>query len=60
MDTVYIRVRRLPTAMQITGLNKMYEFKRHILLNERTDSDLIVAKLFVLTRNDCVALPYPT
>jgi len=27
---------------------------------KRTDSDLIVAKLFVLTWNECVALPYPT
>jgi len=27
---------------------------------ERTDSDLIVAKLFVLTWNDFVALPYHT
>jgi len=27
---------------------------------ERIDGDLIVAKLFVLTWNDCVALPYPT
>jgi len=27
---------------------------------KRTYSDLIMAKLFVLTWNDCVALPYPT
>jgi len=26
---------------------------------ERTDSDLIVTKLFVLTRNDCVAIKLP-
>jgi len=27
---------------------------------KRTYSDLIMAKLFVLTWYDCVALPYPT
>jgi len=27
---------------------------------DRTDSDLLVAKLFVVTWNDFVALPYPT
>jgi len=41
-----------------TDLHTMYDFKRDSF--ERTDSDLVVAKLFVLSWNECVALPYAT
>jgi len=44
-----------------TDRYKTYDFKQNNLLNfKRSDSDLIVVKLLVLTRNERVALPYPT
>jgi len=36
------------------------QMKQFISCFKRSDTDVIVAKLFVLTRNECVASPNPT
>ena len=43
----------------VDGYDALLFWTRAMADCERTDSDLIVAKLFVLTWNDCVALLYP-
>jgi len=41
--------------IRCTSLNEIF-----IKCFEHTDGDLIVTKLFILTWNNCVVMPYPT